>query len=64
MGHGVSIACNGLGGGETWEDAGTLYGGETLIEACWASLNAPVPADGKPFSTEVLARVLGGEYPF
>jgi hypothetical protein len=53
-----------LGGGETWEDAGTLYGGETLIAAFWDSQNAPVPANGNPFSTELLARVLGGEQPF
>jgi hypothetical protein len=53
-----------LDGGETWEFARKLYGGESMIEAYWASRNEPIPADGKPWSTELLARVLGGEQPF
>jgi hypothetical protein len=53
-----------LGGGDTWEFAKSLYGGESLIEAFWASRAEPIPADGNPWSTEQLARVLGGEQPF
>lgn len=53
-----------LGGGDTWEYARRLHGGDPLIEAYWASCNEPVPPDGKPWTTDQLARVLGGEQPF
>jgi hypothetical protein len=53
-----------LGGGDTWEFARTLHGGESLIDGFWADRNEPVPDDGKPWSTDLLARVLGGEQPF
>jgi hypothetical protein len=53
-----------LGGGDTWEFARTLHGGESLIDGFWADRNETVPDDGKPWSTDLLARVLGGEQPF
>jgi Reverse transcriptase (RNA-dependent DNA polymerase)/RNase H-like domain found in reverse transcriptase/Integrase zinc binding domain/Aspartyl protease len=53
-----------LGGGDTWELARRLYGGEPLIDAYWASRNETVPPDGKPWSTDTMAQVLGGEHPF
>jgi hypothetical protein len=53
-----------LDGGATWEFARKLHGGESMIEAYWASRNEPIPEDGKPWSTELMARVLGGEHPF
>jgi transposase InsO family protein len=53
-----------LGGGDTWEFARKLHGGESMIAAFWTSRNEPVPEDGKPWSTELLTRVLEGEQPF
>ena len=53
-----------LGGGETWEFARALHGGESLISAFWASRGEPVPEDGSPWSVDRLARVLGGEPSF
>jgi hypothetical protein len=63
-GHKRQYRVHWLGGGATWEFAKSLYGGDSLIQAFWASRDEPVPSGGLPWSTEQLARVLGGEPPF